>query len=156
MRGSALAVIGVGAGVLLLAMRTGSVGHSTGLPPGRPSPRTTWAELVRSSTAERLGLENTPPASVLPALRRLAETFVEPLRVALGRRVVVTSGYRSPEVNRAVGGVPNSPHLHGEAVDIVVTGMTPSAVASLVVRLGLRIKELIVYPGPNGHLHAKI
>lgn len=152
---SSLVVLGVGA-VVLLAMKAASDSRLARLPAGRPSPRTTWAELVRSDTAAALGLDNTPPASVLPRLRAVAWTILEPLRTALGRRVIVTSGYRSPAVNRAVGGVPNSPHLRGEAIDIVVEGMAPSAVAVTLVRLRLPIDELLVYPDPNGHVHAKI
>jgi uncharacterized protein YcbK (DUF882 family) len=44
--------------------------------------------------------------------------MLEELRAALGRPVVITSGYRCPEHNKAVGGVPRSPHMLGRAVDI--------------------------------------
>jgi len=151
----ALVALGFGAGALLLGA-LGPRGSWTRLPPGRPSPLTAWSELVSSRTAEKLQLDNTPPISVLPALRFVAQNVLDPLRFALGQRVAVTSGYRSPAVNRVVGGAPNSLHLRGRAVDIVVEGMMPAEVAALVRKLRLPVSELTEYPGRNGHLHVAI
>lgn len=64
----------------------------------------TLAELTASGTAQRLGLDNTPPPEVLPALTNTAE-MLERIRSTLGVPVVVTSGYRAWAVNKAVGGV---------------------------------------------------
>lgn len=82
----------------------------------------TLAELTRSTTAQRLGLDNTPPAEVLPRLVQTAD-MLERIRAALnaakGAPVVinVTSGYRGPAVNKAVGGVSTSDHTRGDAAD---------------------------------------
>ena len=78
----------------------------------------TLAELTKSSTAERLELDNTPPPEVLPALTRTAE-MLERIRSTLGVPVTVTSGYRAWAVNKAVGGVTTSDHAQGRAADIV-------------------------------------
>ncbi len=78
----------------------------------------TLAELTASAKARALGLDNTPPADVLPRLVLLAE-MLERIRATLGEPITVTSGYRSPAVNRAVGGITNSDHTLGLAADIV-------------------------------------
>ena len=79
----------------------------------------TLQELKRSETAERLGIDNTPDASVVGHLETLVEQLLDPLREAFGRPIIVTSGYRCPELNKAVGGSPTSAHLQGYAADLV-------------------------------------
>lgn len=101
----------------------------------------TLAELTKSSTAERLGLDNTPPPEVLPALTSTAE-MLERIRSSLGVPVTVTSGYRAWAVNKAVGGVTTSDHAQGRAADIVAPRYgTPlqiaRALAPLVDVLGI-------------------
>lgn len=101
----------------------------------------TLAELTKSSTAERLGLDNTPPPEVLPALTSTAE-MLERIRSTLGVPVTVTSGYRAWAVNKAVGGVTTSDHAQGRAADIVAPRYgTPlqiaRALAPLVDVLGI-------------------
>ena len=78
----------------------------------------TLAELTNSSTAQRLGLSNAAPPEIVPRLVRTAE-MLERIRATLGVPVIVTSGYRAPAVNRAVGGVTSSDHMQGHAADIV-------------------------------------
>ena len=60
-------------------------------------------ELMKSQTALRLGLDNTPVAEELEALAQLCEKVLEPIREHYGLPVVVSSGYRSPAVNKAIG-----------------------------------------------------
>lgn len=101
----------------------------------------TLAELTKSSTAERLGLDNTPPPEVLPALTSTAE-MLERIRSTLGVPVTVTSGYRAWAVNKAVGGVTTSDHAQGRAADIVAPRYGPPlqiarALAPLVDVLGI-------------------
>ena len=79
----------------------------------------TLQELTRSETAERLGINNTPDAAVVGHLEELTERLLDPLREAFGRPIIVTSGYRCPELNKAVGGSPTSAHLQGYAADLV-------------------------------------
>ena len=74
-------------------------------------------EFIFSQTATRLGIDNTPPAEVLANLRRLAQTL-EQVRSALkGAPIHISSGYRSPALNRVVKGARNSAHVFGLAVD---------------------------------------
>lgn len=68
---------------------------------------------------------------------------LQTLRTRLGKAIKVNSGYRTPEHNKAVGGVPNSYHIKGMAADIVVNGMTPKQVAIEARKVGFR--GIIVY-----------
>jgi zinc D-Ala-D-Ala carboxypeptidase len=79
----------------------------------------TLEELTRTST----GLENDPPLAASEALVTLAETLLEPIRALLGAPLAVHSGYRSPAVNRRVGGHPASAHLEGRACDFHPVGI---------------------------------
>lgn len=75
------------------------------------------------------------PEAVIPCLIELAQQL-EPLRAHLGGRpVTITSGYRSPEYNRRVGGAPRSQHVNGRAADIRVSGVEPPAVAAAIEEL---------------------
>lgn len=64
------------------------------------------------------GLPNNPSPQVIARLRALGDNVLDPLREAMGFPIRVNSGYRSPQVNRAVGGSPSSQHIRGEAADI--------------------------------------
>jgi hypothetical protein len=105
------------------------------------TPHFTLAELTASSTARRLKLDNTPGADALRRLQGTAE-MLERIRATLNAPVVVTSGYRGPRVNKAVGGVSSSDHMTGQAADIVAPAFgTPyqvaKALAPLVQTLGI-------------------
>lgn len=82
------------------------------------SPHFTLAEMTASTTAARLKLPNTPAPELLPRLVLLAD-MLERIRATLNVPVIITSGYRSPPVNRAVGGVTSSDHTQGHAADFV-------------------------------------
>lgn len=78
----------------------------------------TFTEFERSVTAYRHGIDNSIPDSLKDNIAALVDKVLDPLREAWGKPVTVTSGYRCPEVNKAVGGVPTSMHLSGHAADI--------------------------------------
>ena len=82
-------------------------------------------ELVKSATAERLAIDNTPPRAARKMLTILVEQLLDPIRRRYGAPIVVTSGYRCPALNTAVGGVANSHHIVGCAADIVGTETHP-------------------------------
>ena len=77
------------------------------------------SEFLRSETAVRRGLDNTPPAPAMANLRNILAPGLQRVRDLLETPVQVTSGYRSPEVNRAVGGSPASQHVLGLAADFI-------------------------------------
>ena len=76
------------------------------------------SELCASNVATARGIDNTPTAAVKQNLQALIDNVLDPLRSAYGSPIVVNSGYRSPALNSAVGGVSNSQHLTGQAADI--------------------------------------
>lgn len=85
------------------------------------TPHFQLVEFTRSATAEARGIDNTPSEDHLDALRRLAE-HLELVRALLGHPVIITSGYRSPELNKAVQGSSTSSHSHGLAADFHCPG----------------------------------
>lgn len=89
----------------------------------------TLAELTHSEAAERLHLDNTPPAVVIERLREVCMRILEPVRQHFGRATTVNSGYRSVAVNKAVKGASNSQHTRGEAVDFEIPGVANGDVA---------------------------
>jgi Peptidase M15 len=78
----------------------------------------TLEEFTRSTTADRLGIDNTPNATEIGNLRLLCVQILQPARSALGP-IQISSGFRSAALNAAVGGVPNSAHRLGFAADVV-------------------------------------
>ena len=77
------------------------------------------SEITRSNTAKRLGIDNEPTKKDLENLQRIVTNLLQPVRNHLGP-IRISSGYRSKELNRAIGGTRNpiSQHCKGEAVDI--------------------------------------
>jgi zinc D-Ala-D-Ala carboxypeptidase len=77
------------------------------------------SEFLQSDTATRLGVDNTPDAAALANIRTLLAPGMQSVRDCLGQPVFISSGYRSPAVNRAVGGAANPPSQHttGQAAD---------------------------------------
>lgn len=78
-------------------------------------------EFVASQTARDHGLDNTPPTEAVENLRALCVHTLEPLREALGLPIIITSGYRTKELNRLLVQHSNkSQHMNGEAADFYV------------------------------------
>jgi hypothetical protein len=82
---------------------------------------TLW-EMMRSGTAVRMNIKNVPDEQEKEALRQLCQHVLEPLRCRYGA-IIITSGYRCLRLNRAVGGVPTSQHMRGEAADIFIPNL---------------------------------
>ena len=75
-------------------------------------------ESVYSRTALRLGIENKPNEEQLANMKLLAEEVFEPLRAYVGGPIKINSFFRSPELNKAIGGSTKSQHCHGQAIDL--------------------------------------
>ena len=80
------------------------------------------AEVSRSETAKRRGINNTPSGEHLENFKKLAENIFEPIREHFGVPIHISSGYRSKELNSAIGGSATSQHCSGEAIDIDMDG----------------------------------
>ena len=115
------------------------------------SPHFTLAEMTSSTAAVRRGLDNTPSPAVTDALARLCIRVLEPVRLHFGP-VRVTSGYRSPAVNAAIGGAKSSQHVMGEAADFTVPGVSNLDVCQWMMRT-LRYDQLIYEFGEAGWVH---
>lgn len=76
------------------------------------------AEVTKSLTAKRLGIDNTPDDWTIENLRATAGEVFQPVRSAFGCPIYVSSGYRSEELNRAIGGSVRSQHIQGRALDL--------------------------------------
>ena len=78
----------------------------------------TLKEFERSSVADKYNIDNTIPKELVPHIEELID-FLNPIREAWGKPIIVTSGYRCNELNKKVGGVSNSAHTIGYGVDLV-------------------------------------
>nr|WP_314607322.1 D-Ala-D-Ala carboxypeptidase family metallohydrolase [uncultured Janthinobacterium sp.] len=114
------------------------------------SPHFSLAELVASQVATRKGIDNTPAAAVVANLTRLA-ALLEQVRALVGAPIAISSGYRSPALNKAVGGAANSAHVLGLAADISTPKLAPKALALLIRQSGIAFDQLI-YEGTWVHI----
>ena len=99
-------------------------------------------ELTHSDTAVRHGWENNPDAAEINNLTRLAE-LLEQVRKVVGKPIMINSGFRSKQVNDAVGSRDSSQHRIGCAADIRVSGMTPSQVCEAIKASDIQFDQLI-------------
>jgi hypothetical protein len=90
-------------------------------------------ELLFSETATRLGIDNTPTDQVLINLQTLIYEVIEPIINQFGD-IKITSGYRSPELCKAIGSSTTSQHTLGQAVDCEVIGVPNKELADWVVK----------------------
>lgn len=134
----------------------------------------TLGELTRSATAGRLGLNNTPDERATTNLRQSARGLWQPVRDILGVPMVVSSGYRNPTLNRAIGGSTTSAHCYGLAIDFTAPafGNTRKIARYLVAELkerDIKFDQLILefpddvgswihlgYKHPNGQQRGQV
>ena len=115
------------------------------------SPHFLLEEFTLSSTALALGIDNDPTPIHLENLRKLAQRM-ENVRALFDRVIEITSGYRNPQVNAAVGGVPTSAHALGLAADFHVHGFTDLQAAKRIRDSGLKFDQLIYEKNRCVHL----
>lgn len=104
----------------------------------------TLQELSRSQVASSRGINNTPTGDIKDSLETMINKLLDPVREVWGSPITVNSGYRSLELNAAVGGVATSQHTKGQAVDI--TAGSPSknkALFDLILSKGFKFDQLI-------------
>lgn len=88
----------------------------------RISKNFTLEELCASDTAKAKGIRNVPDTQQMLNLCALVHKVLQPLRDIYGGSIKIGSGFRSPALNKAVGGVSNSQHMKGEAADLCIDG----------------------------------
>lgn len=87
------------------------------------SPHFKLSEFENSSTARARGINNKVPEHLIPSLKTLCTEVLEPLRAIVKEPIIISSGYRCPQLNAAVGGSKTSQHMKGEACDIHLSDM---------------------------------
>jgi hypothetical protein len=119
------------------------------------SPNLTLSEITRSDTAKRQGIDNTPTFEHLENFKLIAEKVFEPIRVHFNVPIFISSGYRSKELNKAMGGaskivngvyVPTSQHCKGQAIDIDMDGINSEVTNKMVfdfIKDNLEFDQLI-------------
>ena len=112
---------------------------------GTISKNFSYREFEASETADRKGICNVINTfEVRDAVKALVETVLQPLRDNWGKPLHINSGYRCPELNRAVGGKTTSQHVKGEAGDVACD--KPVELARLAAAMHLPYDQMILYP----------
>lgn len=115
----------------------------------------TLSEFFRSSTAAKNGIKNEPSiderATIVRNINLLVDNVLDPVRDMVNTPIIITSGYRCPQVNRLVGGVDNSQHMSGCAADFHVMGFTSSMMLGVFFYILNRLEydQLIYYRSKN-------
>lgn len=104
-------------------------------------------EFIRSDTAKKKNIDNTPTFEIVSHLDELVEKFLDPLRAAYGMPIKISSGYRCPALNKAVNGSPTSVHMLGHAADLQVGGSFNKFrdfVVEWVKKTGTKFDQLLI------------
>jgi len=102
------------------------------------------SEFTQSETAARKGIDNTPPDFAINNLRRTAE-LLQLIRNKIGKPITITSGYRSPELNVAIGGAKNSDHTRGNAADFVCPSFgSAKELAQMIINSKIPFGQIIL------------
>lgn len=112
----------------------------------------TLAEMTKSDTATRKGIDNTPTQAQLANLKLLCEKVLEPVRQHYKKPVKVTSGFRCVKLNKAIGGSGTSQHCEGMAADFTVVGVSNLEVCQWI-QTNLKFDQLIYEFGESGWAH---
>lgn len=115
----------------------------------------TLSEFFRSSTAAKNGIKNEPSiderATIARNINLLVDNVLDPVRDMVNAPIIITSGYRCPQVNRLVGGVDNSQHMSGCAADFYIKGFTYLMMRQVFLNIydTIEFDQLIYYRSKN-------
>jgi len=110
----------------------------------RISKNITYNEAIFSNTAKRKGIDNKPNDEQISNMMSVAEMIFQPLRSYVGGPIKITSFFRSPELNQAIGGSSSSQHCKGQAMDVDdVYGYKTNAEMFMYIRENLDFDQLI-------------
>lgn len=112
-----------------------------------------YKEFEKTDVPEMQVKNTIASVEVRDNIKALVDRVIQPLRDAWGKPLAINSGYRCPEVNKAVGGVPTSQHVLGEAADVCPFGRNGHGDIEVVRKLattardlGLPFDQMILYP----------
>ena len=105
----------------------------------------TLSELKKSVTADKLGINNNIPLSIIPNLEILINQVLNPIAEYMDVPIFVNSGYRCPLLNKAVGGVAGSQHVLGQAADITTRSRENDLIIERYIEENLVFDQMIVY-----------
>lgn len=91
-----------------------------------------YGEIIRSTTAISMKLDNTIPADLLPKAILVAKNIIDPVRVYFDKAAIISSFYRCPALNQMISNKPDSQHTKGEAVDFIISGIDNLKVAEFI------------------------
>lgn len=103
-------------------------------------------ELTRSESAKRAGISNMPTPEHIENMKKLATNVFQPIRENFGVAILISSGYRSKELNTKIGGASTSQHSSGEAIDIDMDGSSSGVTNKQVfdyIKANLNFDQLI-------------
>lgn len=114
-----------------------------------------YGEIIRSDTARRMGINNEPDEETIKKIKLLCKNVFDKARAHFDVPMFVSSCFRSPEVNKAIGGAKNSQHMRGEAIDIDcdVFGKVTNRALFEYIRDNLKFDQLLWEGGVNGWVH---
>ena len=118
----------------------------------------TFREFTRSATAERLGIDNQPEHNgeqdVYAHIELLVTRLLDPIRDFVAEPIYINSGYRSQELNKAVGGVHDSQHRKGQAADIRIGNLTGALLTDLFWEISYKFDyDQLIYYNRQGFMH---
>lgn len=116
------------------------------------TPNFTLEEMTFSQTAARLGIVNTPSTEIIQNLKRTAGVLEQIREKGGGVPIIVSSGYRSMNLNRAIGGARSSAHVSGLAADIGRLKTAPIDLARMIEQSGIEFDQLILEFGRWVHV----
>lgn len=105
----------------------------------------TLSELKKSATADKLGINNNIPLSIIPNIELLINQVLNPIAEYMDKPIFVNSGYRCPLLNKAVGGVAGSQHVLGQAADITTRSRENDLIMEEYIEENLIFDQMIIY-----------
>jgi len=90
------------------------------------------AELIKSQTAERCNIDNNPDKEHIVSLEKLCDNILQPVRDYFQKPVMISSGYRSPELSQKIGSSSRSQHCKGQAADLEIPGVSNKELADFI------------------------
>lgn len=114
-------------------------------------------EFTKSATATRFGIDNTPSDQVIKYLKKLCENVLQPLRYYIGP-ILITSGYRSRNLNRKIRGSKRSQHVKGQAADFYSNKYSVPEIIEIVRKSNIKFDQMIdeFSDGGGGWVHISV